>query len=71
MLIEGSFEARVTNFPKLYYPIEGILAIAENVDGNLSKADDVENRVTQEIQKLACEVIQGWADNEVSAPFHN
>ncbi len=30
MLIEGSFEARVKNFPKLYYRIEGILAIAEN-----------------------------------------
>jgi hypothetical protein len=55
---------RLEELPKLKSRVEDILSIAENADGTLTKADDVEDRVTEEIQKLAREVMQGWAEKE-------
>lgn len=50
--------------PILRARVEKILDIAKNKDNLLIRADDVEERVDEEIQKLAREVMQGWAENE-------
>lgn len=51
-------------FPKLKSRVEKILCIANNTDGTLTIADDVEDRVTEELQKLGNEVMQEWAEKE-------
>ena len=53
---------RLEEFPILKSRVEDILQIAENTDGTLTKADDVEERVAEELQKLGREVMQGWAE---------
>ena len=50
--------------PILRARVEKILDIAKNKDNLLIRADDVEERVDEEIQKLAREVMQGWAETE-------
>jgi len=59
-----SLEERLQSFPELQSRMARIIDIAENANGDLIRADDVEERVTEEIQKLAQEVIQGWAEKE-------
>lgn len=64
MKSKESLEERLQSFPSLRSRMEQIIDIAENKGGKLIRADDVEDRVTEEIQKLAQEVIQGWAEVE-------
>ena len=47
--------------PDLQAEFEAILNIANNSDGDLVKADEVEERVSQELQLLGQRVIQSWA----------
>jgi hypothetical protein len=61
---QKNLENRLERFPKLRARMEQILGIAENENGGLVRADDVEDRVAEEIQKLALEVIEGWAEQE-------
>ena len=58
------FVSRLETYPRLKARMEKILAIAENKDGKLVLADDVEERVDEEIRALAREVMQGWAEAE-------
>ena len=56
--------SRLEPYPRLKARMEKILDIAENKDGKLVLADDVEERVDEEMKALAREVMQGWAETE-------
>ncbi len=59
-----NLDERLAKFPKLRSRMEKILGIAENKDGDILLADDAEDRVTEELQRLGQEVLQGWAEHE-------
>jgi hypothetical protein len=55
------FLDRLQRHPDLQAEFETILDIADNSDGDVVKADEVEERVAQELQLLGQRVIQSWA----------
>jgi hypothetical protein len=55
------FLLRLQRHPDLLTEFEAILDIADNSDGDVVKADEVEERVAQELQLLGQRVIQSWA----------
>jgi hypothetical protein len=55
------FLDRLQQYPDLQAEFEAILDIADNSDGDVVKADEVEERVAQELQLLGQRVIQSWA----------
>ena len=55
------FLDRLQRHPDLQAEFEAILDIADNSDGDVVKADEVEERVSQELQLLGQRVIQSWA----------
>jgi len=55
------FLDRLQRHPDLQAEFEAILDIADNSDGDVVKADEVEQRVSQELQRLGQRVIQSWA----------
>lgn len=60
---QKTLEQRLEKFPELVARIDHILGIAENKD-KLINANEVEDRVTEELQKLGQEIIQSWAEKE-------
>ena len=55
------FLDRLHRHPELQSEFEAILDIADNSQGDVVKADEVEERVSQELQRLGQRVIQSWA----------
>ena len=55
------FLDRLQRHPDLLAEFESILDIADNSEGDVVKADEVEERVSQELQRLGQRVIQSWA----------
>ncbi len=64
MTTSKDFLSGLEEYPALKARMEQILDIARNKDNRLIRADDVEERVDEETQKLAREVMQGWAETE-------
>jgi len=58
------FLDRLQQYPDLQAEFEAILDIADNSDGDIVKADEVEERVAQELQLLGQRVIQSWASRK-------
>jgi hypothetical protein len=56
--------ACLNSMPMVKSRVERMIDIVENKNGNLVLADDVEERIDEEIKALAREVMQGWAEAE-------
>ena len=61
---EESLAARLSAFPSLKARVEEMLAIAENTERKFLLADDVEDAVTVQSQKLSRELIEVWGTKE-------
>lgn len=55
---------RLQQQPHLQAKVEELLAVVENVDGEIASADAAEQRVIKEIQKLGQAALQGWATRQ-------
>jgi hypothetical protein len=59
------FIERLRCHPEFYERIDAILRIVEDTDGDVTKADEAEERVVQELRKLGQESLQSWANGKV------
>lgn len=62
-----SLEERLNRHPDLKAKIETLLAVMENAEGDLVKANEAEQRVIEEIQQLGQAALQGWATRQNQA----
>ena len=53
--------------PQIRRRLEELLAVAADEGGDCRLADDAELRLTQELRRLAREVMQSWAQGQVDA----
>jgi hypothetical protein len=58
--------ARLKKYPQLRGRIERLVDLVENVGDDLRKADEAERRVIEEVRRLGQEVLEGWADGQVT-----
>jgi hypothetical protein len=56
-----SLEERLDAHPQLKARSDALLAIVEEVEGELQRADDAERRVIEELRRSGPEALQGWA----------
>jgi hypothetical protein len=56
-----SFEERLNAHPHLRERVDQLLAIVEDAEGDIDKADEAERRVIEELRRLGQEVLEGWA----------
>jgi hypothetical protein len=61
---EGTLEERLREYPELRARFEEMLAIVENADGDIVKADEAEERVIEELRQLGQSALQGWAERK-------
>src|SRR2546426_8074929 len=61
---ERRLEERLREYPELRARFEAMLAIVENADGDIVKADEAEERVIQELRQLGQSALQGWAERK-------
>ncbi len=59
-----SIDERLKDNPILRARLESIIAIAENEDGVIERADDAEQRAIEELQKLGNELMHAWASRQ-------
>jgi hypothetical protein len=52
---------RLAKYPELREPMEQILTIVENSQGDANTADEAEERAVEEVRKLGQEVLGAWA----------
>jgi len=62
-----SLEQRLAHHPELKAKIEALLAVVENAQGDVVKANDAEQRVIEEIRQLGQAALQGWASRQNQA----
>lgn len=55
---------RLEEYPELKERFEELLAVVENAKGDAMKADEAEERVTEEIRQLARTAMQSWANRK-------
>jgi len=55
------FLERLQSHPELQAEFEALLQIVENSEGDVVKADEAEERVAQELQRLGQQALQTWA----------
>ena len=53
--------ARLKRHPELYERVGRLLEIVENADGDSLTADEVEERVVEEVRRIGHDALQGWA----------
>ncbi|MGH9944658.1 MAG: hypothetical protein ACRD9R_20110 [Pyrinomonadaceae bacterium] len=58
--------ARLKQHPELSGRIERLLEIVENTDGDSLTADEVEERVVEEVRRIGHDVVQGWAGRKAA-----
>ncbi len=56
-----SIEDRLQSHPHLKQRFEAILDIVDAPSGQVDKADDAEQRVTEELRRLGNDVLHDWA----------
>ena len=56
-----SLEERLNAHPQLKVRIDALLAIVEEGDAEVKKADEAEQRVIEELQRLGNETLCSWA----------
>jgi hypothetical protein len=59
-----SLEERLRRYPVLRARVEALLDMVENETGDLERADDVEERLIEELRGMGRESLQEWASNE-------
>lgn len=58
--------ARLRRYPELSERIERLLEIVENADGDSLTADEVEERVVEEVRRIGHDALQGWAGRKAA-----
>jgi len=56
---------RLSGHPKLRERLASILDVVEAEEAGLKRADDVEDRLVEEIRRLGQEAMQSWAQTQV------
>jgi low affinity Fe/Cu permease len=59
-----SLEERLREHPDLQEKIEALISVVENAQGDVTTANEAEQRVIEEIQKLGQAALQGWATQQ-------
>lgn len=59
-----SLEERLREHPQLKTRIEQMLDVIENLNGDVVKADEAEQRFIEELRKMGQEALQSWADGQ-------
>jgi hypothetical protein len=59
-------EERLANYPDFRQRVEHLLDIVEGQEGELLKADDVEEHLDDQLRGLGQELIQNWAQTQAS-----
>jgi hypothetical protein len=59
-----SLEERLDAHPQLKARIDALVAIVEDVEGEVKRADEAERRVIEELRRLGHEALQGWASRQ-------
>ncbi len=57
--------SRLRQHPQIRSRRVSLLAGVENADGDLKRADDAEDRLIEEKQRLGQEAMQAWAQGQV------
>jgi len=57
---------RLKKHPQLRGRIERLVDLVEDVGDDLRKADEAERRVIEEVRRLGQEVLEGWAEGQVT-----
>ncbi len=57
----SEFLARLQRHPELQAKFDALLDVVENAAGDASKADEVEQRVFEELRLMGQQAIQAWA----------
>ena len=65
--IPERLEERLNRHPELKAKIEVLLSVVENAEGDLLKANEVEQRVVEEIRQLGQTALQGLAEQQNQA----
>lgn len=58
---DHDFNERLNKYPDLKNRFKELLNVVENTNNDLDRADDAEDRVTQELQKMGNELLTNWA----------
>ena len=58
--------ARLNQHPQLRARIERLVDLVEDAGDDLRKADEAERRVIEEVRRLGQEVLEDWADGQVT-----
>jgi hypothetical protein len=61
---QESLEQRLERYPELRGQVEALVAIVENRDGRLEKADDAEWAVLQQVRQLGHQALGQWAQQQ-------
>lgn len=56
---------RLEKHPYLITRLNAMLEVAENTTGTYDLADDAEEKLYTEVQKLGNELLQSWAENQI------
>ena len=60
----SEFLARLQRHPELQAKFDALLDVVENAAGDASKADEVEQRVFEELRRMGQQAIQTWAERK-------
>ena len=52
-------------YPQLKQRITHLMAVVEDAEGDLARADEAERRVIEEIRRLGQESLQAWAERQM------
>lgn len=58
--------ARLNQHPQLRARIERLVDLVEDAGDDLRKADEAERRVIEAVRRLGQEVLEDWADGQVT-----
>jgi len=59
---QQSLEERLRQHPALRARVEALLEVVEQAAGDVSKADEAEERVAQELRQLGQDALHAWAE---------
>jgi len=51
--------------PQIRQRVASLLSAVQDAGGDLKRADDAEQRLTEELRRLGQEAMQGWAEGQV------
>jgi hypothetical protein len=58
--------ALLNRHPGLKHRVQALADIVADSDGDLSRADEAERRVIDEVRRLGQEALQGWAEGQIA-----